>query len=788
MSRWGRPMQKKLTLLVLVFYASYACPPDSLPAELNVPEDFSTIQRAVDAARDGDTVVVAPGNYFLDRAIEINPEHDPDDPSSPLLKNITLKSSGDADNTVLTIREPKSPDRASVVVVDKGESSDTVIEGFTFSGGQGAALRTNDLVVGGGGALVYRSDATFISCVFTNNSCRVASGRGGGVFCWESKSRFVNCHFFRNFADGVGGGIFVGGEGTSSRLERCLIEWNEARGGGGAAVTTAADATFTDTTVSHNMGGGILLQGGPTVWLSECVVSNNDRSGIACHPGATIEVTGTDISGNKSDRGAGILLQGTAAIILDSRIRDNVSADVGGGILVEDPAGNCDCSMTLGDSEIFGNIATRGAGIAVRSVSVDISGCSVHENTASQAGGGILLENTSPDISSTSIERNASLEGGGGLRVVASSPTLREVSIVRNIASSRGGGLGIFDHSTVTMSDSRLEANAAFDDGDSEDGQLNWGGGGVFIDDGTSGVFRRVRFLANHGRMGGGLSARDGALAVLENCLFAANSAVDQGGALFLFGGVDATINHCTFAQNVAKSLSAVACAFSNPTITNSIVWGHDDRGCVGMTRTLTREDPEFVLVGSHDFTRFESVEFLNGFVGIPDFIDESGDYRLRRSSPAIDAGLRLEGVLDGDLGGSARLCGDAPDLGAFERCDEKQTFRRGFIDRDSRIALNDAVFLLRYLFLAEDPPTCMKSADVDDGGKVDLSDAVVVLEHLFLSGPPPSEPFSNCGVDTTADELGCEGQTVCEASIESEFGRKGKNRKGGSDGHLDDS
>lgn len=99
MSRWGRPMQKKLTLLVLVFYASYACPPDSLPAELNVPEDFSTIQRAVDAARDGDTVVVAPGNYFLDRAIEINPEHDPDDPSSPLLKNITLKSSGDADNT-----------------------------------------------------------------------------------------------------------------------------------------------------------------------------------------------------------------------------------------------------------------------------------------------------------------------------------------------------------------------------------------------------------------------------------------------------------------------------------------------------------------------------------------------------------------------------------------------------------------------------------------------------------------------------------------------------------------
>ena len=53
---------------------------------------------------------------------------------------------------------------------------------------------------------------------------------------------------------------------------------------------------------------------------------------------------------------------------------------------------------------------------------------------------------------------------------------------------------------------------------------------------------------------------------------------------------------------------------------------------------------------------------------GIPDFIDESGDYRLRRSSPAIDAGLRLEDVLDGDLGGSARLCGDAPDLGAFER------------------------------------------------------------------------------------------------------------------------
>jgi polygalacturonase len=34
-------------------------------ATLNVPADFATIQAAINASADGDTVLVTPGTYFL---------------------------------------------------------------------------------------------------------------------------------------------------------------------------------------------------------------------------------------------------------------------------------------------------------------------------------------------------------------------------------------------------------------------------------------------------------------------------------------------------------------------------------------------------------------------------------------------------------------------------------------------------------------------------------------------------------------------------------------------------
>ena len=51
---------------------------------------------------------------------------------------------------------------------------------------------------------------------------------------------------------------------------------------------------------------------------------------------------------------------------------------------------------------------------------------------------------------------------------------------------------------------------------------------------------------------------------------------------------------------------------------------------------------------------------------------------------------------------------------------------------------------------------------DTNDDGTVDISDPVYSLSFLFLGGPEPEEPFGECGVDLTEDELDCESFNRC--------------------------
>ena len=85
-----------------------------------------------------------------------------------------------------------------------------------------------------------------------------------------------------------------------------------------------------------------------------------------------------------------------------------------------------------------------------------------------------------------------------------------------------------------------------------------------------------------------------------------------------------------------------------------------------------------------------------------------------------------------------------------------EDSFRRGDVNGDSMAALDDAVFLLQFLFLSGDAPSCLDSGDFDDDGGLDLLDGVSLLNYLFLPGnPPPAQPGpTDCGPDPTPDAL----------------------------------
>jgi hypothetical protein len=82
--------------------------------------------------------------------------------------------------------------------------------------------------------------------------------------------------------------------------------------------------------------------------------------------------------------------------------------------------------------------------------------------------------------------------------------------------------------------------------------------------------------------------------------------------------------------------------------------------------------------------------------------------------------------------------------------------FIRGDADGSGEIDVSDAIAILGYLFLGEEPGSCLDARDVNDNGVVDVTDPVYGLNHQFLGGAPPPPPFPQSGSDPTDDELDC--------------------------------
>lgn len=93
--------------------------------------------------------------------------------------------------------------------------------------------------------------------------------------------------------------------------------------------------------------------------------------------------------------------------------------------------------------------------------------------------------------------------------------------------------------------------------------------------------------------------------------------------------------------------------------------------------------------------------------------------------------------------------------------------FRRGDANQSgdgNPVDLSDAVSILNFLFLGEEGPHCLKSADGNDDGEVNISDPIFLLVFLFLGGAEPPAPGPNqCGADPTPDELSCHAHPPCQ-------------------------
>ncbi len=195
----GGPKMKRY----LVFAAFVLCCSTTWGRELQVsPEDYNSIQSAIDDANDDDVVTVAAGTYqenidFLGKAITVR-SVDPNDP------NVVASTIIDGSNSV-------DPNFGSVVTFKNGEDANSVLSGFTIENGTGQSdpcgaswywKGTN-----GGGVFCRGASPTITKNVFRD--CEVGYG-GGAIYChYEASPTIVANTFVGNYAGWYGGAVFA---------------------------------------------------------------------------------------------------------------------------------------------------------------------------------------------------------------------------------------------------------------------------------------------------------------------------------------------------------------------------------------------------------------------------------------------------------------------------------------------------------------------------------------------------------------------------------------------------
>jgi hypothetical protein len=214
---------------------------------IHVPGDHATIQSAIDAATPGDEILVAPGSYA--ETIDFKG------------KAIALRSSGGPEFTVID----GSGLNQSVVRCVSGEGPDTILQGFTITGGS---------AVFGGGMRNEGSSPTVLDCIFKGNS---ATDRGGGMYNDLANPSVDGCVFRENFATAMGGGMY--NQRSSPTIARSEFHMNFANKGGGMRNYIDAHPTVSDCVFSYNTagaeGGGMDNRKNSNPMVTRCVFVGN---------------------------------------------------------------------------------------------------------------------------------------------------------------------------------------------------------------------------------------------------------------------------------------------------------------------------------------------------------------------------------------------------------------------------------------------------------------------------------------------------------------------------------
>lgn len=215
--------------------------------ELDGSGDYSTIQAAVDAAADGDTILVGDGVYSGEGNCGVTVD-----------KSLTIKSAGGRE--VCIIEGTSAFHEACVIVSAPGKQ--VAIEGLTVRNGRR-------------GFVCGQGRCTISNCTIEYNQ------DDGGIFCGRLCELIVSNCVIRNNLNGHGGG---GIHSHSRHLEvrDCVIEGNRGLSGG---INAVGSTTISGCVIRNNIAevsvGGILCAG--LCRIDNSLIVDNELDGVSGH-------------------------------------------------------------------------------------------------------------------------------------------------------------------------------------------------------------------------------------------------------------------------------------------------------------------------------------------------------------------------------------------------------------------------------------------------------------------------------------------------------------------------
>jgi len=264
-------MKRLMALALLACIESLFISAGAIADTILVPSQQATIQAGIDAASDGDTVLVACGTYSWE-----SEGTGSTDGLIRLKSGIVLMSeSGDADCVVI---DAQSNGRA--IFCEDLDASASIV-GITITGGEATSGEDAE---NEGGAIRCAGGILNLTC------CRIVGNRavyGGGVFTSGGVVNLMHCVLAENSAT-HGGGLYS--SGTLLLADDCAFRENTVSGGeyfstGGGAYFYGAQAVLTYCSFTRNVGvrgGGIGANFGSVGVFMSSFAYNSGNTGGHC--------------------------------------------------------------------------------------------------------------------------------------------------------------------------------------------------------------------------------------------------------------------------------------------------------------------------------------------------------------------------------------------------------------------------------------------------------------------------------------------------------------------------